>query len=394
MMGQHSVHSRISWNSNAGAAAAATGRDNDVAVSYQIDCQTTKKGKMIAGTKRRICWKFGFSNRDAVRRGLSGTDCRGEEHEVVFVWSLTSGKKFVLADGHEVHWSKQSLFSETFDGAWQCSWQSQMAGAKRELTVVAHARKNNSSVADGGFRNFDLLIDGVSFSDMPQMFELGLTKTVEDQRRIRMGGGTNAQMGTHAQHQHQPPVRRKHMYNTESDLVSHHSSQSDLPYYHEQHSPVAASNELLSQSMHGQPYQQRQQQLVSVAASNELTSQSMHEQPYQQRRQQQQQQQQQQAPLAASNELLSQSMPDIRYNFSASPTSVMAAGGASVPHLNYQFQSHPSQDQLQQENHVSPTSVRQVAATNNPFDLYTTATMKPYQQQPQPQQQQFGAAYW
>ena len=78
-------------------------------VAYQIDCQTTKKGKMFAGTKRRICWKFGFSNSEATEQGFSGNDCRGEEHEVVFVWSLTSGKKFVLADGHEVHWSKSSI---------------------------------------------------------------------------------------------------------------------------------------------------------------------------------------------------------------------------------------------------------------------------------------------
>lgn len=302
---------------------------NNAVVSYQINRQTTKKGKMIAGTKRRICWKFGFSNHDAVQRGLSGSDCRGEEHEVVFVWSLTSGKKFVLADGHEVHWSKQSLLSEKFDGSWQCSWKAHMAGANRELKVVVHAssslfeRKKNktSSVADSSFRKFDLLIDGVSFSDMKQMFELGLTKTVEDRRSIQIEGSA-AQWGNHNGQQPPQPQRRKHICDNENDSVSHyscashHSCQPDLLYFDQQ------------------SYQQ------------------------------------QQAPRVARGLPLSESMPDFRSVFSTSPTSVMVTGG-SVPHLNYDFQR---QQKLQQPN-LSPASVE----STNPFDLYSTGGFKSQQ---------------
>lgn len=342
-------------------------------VSYQINCQTTKKGKMIAGTKRRICWKFGFSNHDAVNRGLSGTDCRGEEHEVVFVWSWTSGKKFVLADGHEVHWSKQSLFAEKFDGSWQCSWQSQMAGAKRQLEVVAYTKKSNknTSVADSSFRNFDLIIDGVPFSEMPQMFELGLTKTAEDQRRMR--GGFDANNTQRQQQQELPQQRRKHIYDYEIDTVSQHSyssqqqqystpatsrtsfSASDLLYSTTHHSRSSH----LHQSLHDAPQN-------SFSASDLL---DFHEQPQQQR--------QQQVPLAYCNELCSQSMPDLRYGLSTSPASVVV-GVESVPHFDCQHAQFP------QPNHqTSPTSVR----ASNPFDIYATATKS--LQQPRQLQQHY-----
>jgi hypothetical protein len=142
---------------------------------YQIDCQMTKKGKMFAGTKRRICWRFGFANPVAVNAGQTGTDCRGEEHEVVMVWSLTSGKRFVLADGHEVHWSKSRRLDK-----FECAWD--MAGGHR-LEVAAHV--SAPLFEKSGFRQFELKIDGVAFTNMPMMFQLGLTKPVGDRSRIR-----------------------------------------------------------------------------------------------------------------------------------------------------------------------------------------------------------------
>ncbi|KAG7348144.1 hypothetical protein IV203_016849 [Nitzschia inconspicua] len=133
--------------------------------AYQVECQMTKKGKMFAGSKRRVCWRFGFASRDAIEAGQTGTDCRGEEHEVVMVWSLTSRKQLVLADGHEVHWSKSRKMFDKFE----CDWN--MASG-RHLSVVAHA---SSPLFDKkeGFRQFDLKINGVSFWDLPQMYELG-----------------------------------------------------------------------------------------------------------------------------------------------------------------------------------------------------------------------------
>ena len=298
------------------------GRANDFD-SYQIDCQTTKKGKLIAGTKRRICWKFGFSNRDAVQRGLSGSDCRGEEHEVVFVWSLTSGKKFVLADGHEVHWSKQSPFSEKFDGPWKCSWTSNMAGKSRELAVVANAsttlfekKSGKKSAVDNSFRNFNLLIDGVNYLDMPQMFELGLSKSVEDQHRIRMGG-----LGSQGRNVEPQPRRRKQIHNIALEATSQHSIQPDRLFFPEQ--------------------------------------------------QNQQQRQQLQGSLTLKSGLLSQSMPDMRHVFSASQ-----GGRQSVCDTNHNL-AHDHQ-MLQQPISISPTSVRDFAATN--AFVCADTSFKPIQQ--------------
>jgi hypothetical protein len=52
---------------------------------YQVDFQAAASGKMVALTKRRLRWRFGFSNPAAIAKGQTGVDCRGEEHEVSVV---------------------------------------------------------------------------------------------------------------------------------------------------------------------------------------------------------------------------------------------------------------------------------------------------------------------
>ena len=154
-------------SNNPNAPAKYDIRKNPV---YQVDCLTQNKGKRFAATKRRVRWRFGFSNRDAIERGLTGTDCRGAEHEVVFVWSLTSGKQLILADGHEVHWSKSPKHKGKFEFTWNMN-------GNHEMKVVAHAslfsRRKNAENSD----QFDLLIDGLSFWNMPKMFELGTKRS-------------------------------------------------------------------------------------------------------------------------------------------------------------------------------------------------------------------------
>ncbi|KAL3942641.1 MAG: hypothetical protein SGARI_000200 [Bacillariaceae sp.] len=49
--------------------------------------------------------RFGFPNHKALSEGLTGTDCRGEEHDVTIVWSITSGKRQIAMDGREIHYS-------------------------------------------------------------------------------------------------------------------------------------------------------------------------------------------------------------------------------------------------------------------------------------------------
>lgn len=107
--------------------------------------------------------RFGFANPEALAAGMTGTDCRGEEHDVTIVWSITSGKRLVLADGQEVHYSTSR--NNVFDFSWT------MRG-NHVLKVVAHASPPLS--AQPGFRQYDFFVDGQSFFTMPKVFRLGL----------------------------------------------------------------------------------------------------------------------------------------------------------------------------------------------------------------------------
>jgi len=142
---------------------------------YAIDFTAVACGKRIANTKRRVRWRFGFANPDALAAGETGTACRGEEHDVTMVWSVTSGKRLLLADGQEVHYSNSR--SAVIDFSWT------MRG-NHVLKVVAHATAPMS--AEPGFRQYDFFVDGRSFFSFPKVYRLGLTgsKTMSpDQRR-------------------------------------------------------------------------------------------------------------------------------------------------------------------------------------------------------------------
>ena len=108
--------------------------------------------------------RFGFANTEALAAGQTGTDCRGEEHDITFVWSLTSGKRLVLADGQEVHYSNSR--SNIFDFSWT------MKG-NHVLKVVAHGSPPLSPTP--GFRQYDFFLNGQSFFTFPKVFRLGLS---------------------------------------------------------------------------------------------------------------------------------------------------------------------------------------------------------------------------
>lgn len=107
--------------------------------------------------------RFGFANPAAIDAGETGTACRGEEHDVTFVWSLTSGKTIVLADGQEVH------FSSKRDTSFEFSWT--MRG-NHVLKITAYANPPMSPTP--GFRQYDFFVNGQSFFYFPKLFQLGL----------------------------------------------------------------------------------------------------------------------------------------------------------------------------------------------------------------------------
>lgn len=135
---------------------------------YRVDFANLAAGKTLAATKRRVRFRFGFSNAEALDQGLTGTHCRGAEHEVTLVWSLTSGKRLVLADDEEVHYSKGSRSETRFETSWT------MNGG-HVVKLIAHAAPPLRHTP--GFRQFDLQLDGLSYFDMPKIFELGVNSS-------------------------------------------------------------------------------------------------------------------------------------------------------------------------------------------------------------------------
>jgi len=115
-------------------------------------------GRRLALTKRRVRWRFGYPSLPSLESGKTGTDCRGEEHEVSLVWSLTSGKKSVVFDNVEVH------SSESRQSVFEFSWS---RDNQHVYKIVANA-------AGGGQRQYDLYVDGQSYFDMPKVYELGM----------------------------------------------------------------------------------------------------------------------------------------------------------------------------------------------------------------------------
>ena len=82
---------------------------------------------------------------------------------MTLVWSITSGKRLILADGQEVHYSNSR--SGVFDHTWT------MRG-NHVLKVVAHASPPLSPTP--GFRQYDFFVDGQTFFSFPKVYRLGL----------------------------------------------------------------------------------------------------------------------------------------------------------------------------------------------------------------------------
>lgn len=135
---------------------------------YQIDYSAASSGKMVSMTKRRIRWRWGLANKQALEEGRIGVECRGYEHEVTLVWSITSGKRLIIDDGNEVHFS----IGRRAEGKFQHSW----TGCNNHVfTIIAYASPPMSSRP--GFKQFELLIDGMSYDSFPRIFELGTKRS-------------------------------------------------------------------------------------------------------------------------------------------------------------------------------------------------------------------------
>jgi hypothetical protein len=147
---------------------------------YQVDYHNQASGKRLAATKRRIVWRFGFTNAAAIAEKQTGNNCRGEEHEVSVVWSLTSGKRQVTFDGKEVSFGKST------EAKLELSWTIKDG---HHIKVIGHATPPLVRATPSNFRQFDFILDGLSFFDMPKIYELGTQPALASSSRGRGGGG-------------------------------------------------------------------------------------------------------------------------------------------------------------------------------------------------------------
>lgn len=188
---------------------------------YQVDWMNEASGKRLSASKRKIRFRFGFSDTAALQAGASGPACRGEEHEVLLVWSLTSGKKLVTMDGEEIHFSCGGKITENrFETSWSLGCHT--------VKIIAHAAPPLFQTP--GFKQVDLLIDGLSFFEFAKIFELGTKRGANSKSVVVRGEDNDAAYSNYSL----PPSCYNQQSSTESSfaqrpsLESHRVSDSDL----------------------------------------------------------------------------------------------------------------------------------------------------------------------
>jgi hypothetical protein len=106
------------------------------------------------------CRHFGFTNLLAAQEGKRGVDCKGEEHEVVLVWSVNSGKRRVFWNKTNItHLFRDERNTEHVDIEWK---------SRSGETFQISAYKAGIGVAP----QYDLLIDRVSIFSLSHLSDL------------------------------------------------------------------------------------------------------------------------------------------------------------------------------------------------------------------------------
>ena len=167
---QYSYGSDVSSLRTGGKNNLDTGKSQ---TPYQIEFNVTNTGKKITGTKRIIHFRFGFANSQALKEGKVGTDCRGDEHDIIIQWSITGGKRTINMDGREVQYQvgKRSSTSRRAD-VLEASWR--IGNHTYDLKCYAYKPSNGSIEKRNPYwKQYSLLIDERSYFDLPQIFDLG-----------------------------------------------------------------------------------------------------------------------------------------------------------------------------------------------------------------------------
>eukprot|EP00980_Cylindrotheca_fusiformis_P015561 scaffold4445_cov132-Cylindrotheca_fusiformis.AAC.4 len=154
---------------------------------YQVDYSVKNTSKTFGFSKKRITFKFGVANNQALDEGLTGANCRGSEHEIIFIWSLNSGKRQILADGKEVHFSESGQNGWTSDQVFQHHFNLRVPNFSNPLRCHLVTQPSNKDVPS--IKPFDLRVNGMSFFSFSKIFQLGTAQMVSRSTSSRGGGG-------------------------------------------------------------------------------------------------------------------------------------------------------------------------------------------------------------
>jgi hypothetical protein len=158
---------------------------------YQVDYSVKNTSKTFGFSKKRVSFKFGVANNEALDSGLTGANCRGSEHEVIFVWSLNSGKRQILADGKDVHFSESGQNGWTSDQVFQHHFNLRVPNFSQPVRCHLITQPANKDVPS--IRPFDLRVNGISFFGFSKIFQLGTASMVSrPMKGTSRGGGTAA----------------------------------------------------------------------------------------------------------------------------------------------------------------------------------------------------------
>ena len=162
------------YNSVRTGGTSGANQENGQYYPYQIDFNVMNQGQSIPGSKRAIHIRFGFASTIALSRGMTGLDCRGEEHDIMAAWSITGGKRAVLMDGKEIQYSVGNSNASRRADIFEASWR--MGGHVYQLKLYAYPPSTGSpEKRDPKWRQYSLIIDGKSYFDLPFVHDLGHT---------------------------------------------------------------------------------------------------------------------------------------------------------------------------------------------------------------------------
>lgn len=157
---------------------------------YQVDYSAKNTSKTFGFSKKRVTFKFGVANNEALSDGLSGANCRGSEHEIIFIWSLNSGKRQILADGKDVHFSESGQNGWTSDQVFQHHFILRVPNFTHPLRCHLVTQPSNKDVPS--IKAFDLRVNGMSFFSFSKIFQLGTPQMISRPTKGGgRGGGTN-----------------------------------------------------------------------------------------------------------------------------------------------------------------------------------------------------------